>query len=70
MKTCLRHPDCESARINKDGVFHRMRLALEQVIEIVTDSRPNGENEVAPISIYTGIKEFKVRMERVLFSTA
>jgi len=47
-----------------------MRLALEQVIEIVTDSRPNGENEVAPISIYTGIKEFKVRMERVLFSTA
>lgn len=70
LKTCLRHPDCESARINKDGVFHRMRLALEQVIEIVTDSRPNGENEVAPISIYTGIREFKVRMERVLFSTA
>lgn len=70
LKTCLRHPDCESARINKDGVFHRMRLALEQVIEIVTDSRPNGENEVAPISIYTGIKEFKVRMERVLFSAA
>ncbi|XP_062425689.1 alpha-catulin isoform X2 [Rhea pennata] len=29
-KTCLRHPDCESARINKDGVFHQMRLALEQ----------------------------------------
>uniref|UniRef100_A0A803YEI2 Alpha-catulin n=1 Tax=Meleagris gallopavo TaxID=9103 RepID=A0A803YEI2_MELGA len=62
-KTCLRHPDCESARINKDGVFHRMRLALEQVIEIVTDSRPNGENEVAPISIYTGIKEFKNKVE-------
>ncbi|OXB80226.1 UNVERIFIED_CONTAM: hypothetical protein H355_011586 [Colinus virginianus] len=62
-KTCLRHPDCESARINKDGVFHRMRLALEQVIDIVTDSRPNGENEVAPISIYTGIKEFKNKVE-------
>ncbi|XP_056339226.1 alpha-catulin [Oenanthe melanoleuca] len=62
-KTCLRHPDCESARINKDGVFHRMRLALEQVIEIVTDSRPNGENEVAPISIYSGIKEFKNKVE-------
>ncbi|NXW01489.1 CTNL1 protein, partial [Fregetta grallaria] len=65
-KTCLRHPDCESARINKDGVFHRMRLALEQVIEIVTDSRPNGENEMAPISIYSGIKEFKVRVEIVI----
>ncbi|XP_074940577.1 alpha-catulin isoform X2 [Phalacrocorax aristotelis] len=62
-KTCLRHPDCESARINKDGVFHRMRIALEQVIEIVTDSRPNGENEMAPISIYSGIKEFKNKVE-------
>lgn len=46
-----------------------MRLALEQVIEIVTDSRPNGENEMAPISIYSGIKEFKVRVEIILFST-
>ncbi|KAM7175623.1 alpha-catulin isoform 2-T2 [Macrochelys suwanniensis] len=58
-KTCLRHPDCESARLNKEGVFHRMRLSLEQVIEIVTDSRPSGENEMAPTSIYTSIKEFK-----------
>ncbi|XP_014450681.2 alpha-catulin [Alligator mississippiensis] len=62
-KTCLRHPDCESARVNKEGVFHRMRLALEQVIEIVTDSRPNGENNMAPLSIYTGIKEFKNKVE-------
>ncbi|MEE6465439.1 hypothetical protein FKM82_006556 [Ascaphus truei] len=62
-KTCLRHPDCESARINKEGVFQRMRLALEQVIEIVTDSRPNGEAEIVPISIYTGIKEFKGKVE-------
>ncbi|XP_068092805.1 alpha-catulin isoform X2 [Hyperolius riggenbachi] len=62
-KTCLRHPDCESARINKEGVFQRMRLALEQVIEIVTDSRPNGEAEMAPISIYSGIKDFKSKVE-------
>ncbi|CAH2283883.1 Alpha-catulin [Pelobates cultripes] len=62
-KTCLRHPDCESARINKEGVFQRMRLALEQVIEIVTDSRPNGEAEIAPVSIYTGIREFKSKVE-------
>ncbi|KAG8572035.1 hypothetical protein GDO81_011890 [Engystomops pustulosus] len=58
-KTCLRHPDCESARINKEGVFQRMKMALEQVIEIVTDSRLNGEHEIAPISIYNGIREFK-----------
>ncbi|XP_067425992.1 alpha-catulin isoform X2 [Emydura macquarii macquarii] len=62
-KTCLRHPDCESARLNKEGVFHRMRLALEQVIEIVTDSRPRGENEMAPISIYSSITEFKNKVE-------
>ncbi|XP_032075240.1 alpha-catulin [Thamnophis elegans] len=62
-KTCLRHPDCESARVNKGAVFHRMRLALEQVIEIVADTRPNGENESGPMSIYTGIKEFKNKVE-------
>ncbi|XP_039185173.1 alpha-catulin isoform X2 [Crotalus tigris] len=62
-KTCLRHPDCESARVNKGAVFHRMRLALEQVIEIVADTRPNGENESGPMSIYNGIKEFKNKVE-------
>ncbi|CAI5780242.1 alpha-catulin isoform X1 [Podarcis lilfordi] len=62
-KTCLRHPDCESARVNKGAVFHRMRIALEQVIEIVTDSRPSGENEPGPVSIYNGIKEFKNKVE-------
>ncbi|XP_027694910.1 alpha-catulin-like isoform X1 [Vombatus ursinus] len=62
-KTCLRHPNCESARKNKGGVFHRMKLALEQVIEIVTDCRPNGENEISSISIYAGIKELKMTIE-------
>uniref|UniRef100_A0AAZ3PRU2 Alpha-catulin n=1 Tax=Oncorhynchus tshawytscha TaxID=74940 RepID=A0AAZ3PRU2_ONCTS len=62
-KTCLRHPDCESARINKDAVFHRMRFALEQVMEIVTDARPCGETKVLPLSIYTGIKDFKSNVE-------
>ncbi|XP_068962065.1 alpha-catulin isoform X2 [Petaurus breviceps papuanus] len=62
-KTCLRHPNCESARKNKGGVFHRMKLALEQVIEIVTDCRPNGENETSSISIYAGIKELKMTIE-------
>uniref|UniRef100_A0A8C4K6E3 Alpha-catulin n=1 Tax=Dromaius novaehollandiae TaxID=8790 RepID=A0A8C4K6E3_DRONO len=61
-KTCLRHPDCESARINKDGVFHQMRLALEQVIEIVTDSRSNGEDELASISIYSGIRYSELKL--------
>uniref|UniRef100_A0A3B4BRQ3 Alpha-catulin n=1 Tax=Pygocentrus nattereri TaxID=42514 RepID=A0A3B4BRQ3_PYGNA len=59
-KTCLRHPDCESARINKDAVFQRMRLALDQVIEIVTDARTSGESKALPMSIYAGIKDFKV----------
>ncbi|KAF3833800.1 hypothetical protein F7725_025004 [Dissostichus mawsoni] len=58
-KTCLRHPDCESARINKDAVFQRMRCALEQVIEIVTEARSCGENKILPASIYNGIRDFK-----------
>ncbi|XP_036372127.1 alpha-catulin [Megalops cyprinoides] len=62
-KTCLRHPDCESARHNKDAVFRRMRVALEQVIEIVTDARPSGDAQVLPASIYTGIKDFKAKVE-------
>uniref|UniRef100_A0A8C6PDF2 Alpha-catulin n=1 Tax=Nothobranchius furzeri TaxID=105023 RepID=A0A8C6PDF2_NOTFU len=62
-KTCLRHPDCESARINKDAVFHRMRCALEQVIEIVTEARGCGESKVLPTSIYNSIKDFKSCVE-------
>ncbi|KAM4539202.1 alpha-catulin [Odontesthes bonariensis] len=62
-KTCLRHPDCESARINKDAVFHRMRCALEQVIEIVTEARSCGENKILPASIYNGIKDLKSSVE-------
>ncbi|KAJ8354250.1 hypothetical protein SKAU_G00218170 [Synaphobranchus kaupii] len=64
-KTCLRHPDCESARINKDAVFHRMRFALELVIQIVTDSRPSTDTEILPISIYSGIRDFKAMVERL-----
>lgn len=59
-QTCLRHPDCESARMNKNAVFQRMRLALEQVIEIVTGARSNGDAKAHPISIYAGIKDLKV----------
>ena len=63
-QTCLRHPDCESARINKDAVFQRMRCALEQVIEIVTEARSSGETRVLPASLYNGIKDFKVGRAR------
>ncbi|XP_072303664.1 alpha-catulin isoform X1 [Eucyclogobius newberryi] len=62
-KTCLRHPDCESARINKDAVFHRMRCALEQVIEIVTEARSCGDSKILPVSIYNGIRDFKSSVE-------
>ncbi|XP_061787188.1 alpha-catulin isoform X1 [Nerophis lumbriciformis] len=62
-KTCLRHPDCESARINKDGVFQRMRCALEQVIEIVTEARSGGENKVLPPSVSSGIRDYKASVE-------
>uniref|UniRef100_A0A2I3FRU0 Alpha-catulin n=1 Tax=Nomascus leucogenys TaxID=61853 RepID=A0A2I3FRU0_NOMLE len=62
-KTCLRHPNCESAHKNKEGVFDRMKVALGKVIEIVTDCKPNGETDISSISIFTGIKEFKMNIE-------
>ncbi|XP_055435222.1 alpha-catulin isoform X2 [Bubalus kerabau] len=62
-KTCLRHPNCESAHKNKEGVFDRMKVALDKVIEIVTECKPNGENDISSISIFTGIKEFKMNIE-------
>lgn len=40
-----------------------MRCALEQVIEIVTESRSCGENKILPASIHDGIKDFKVGVE-------
>ncbi|XP_057354894.1 alpha-catulin isoform X2 [Manis pentadactyla] len=58
-KTCLRHPNCESAHKNKEGVFNRMKVALDKVIVIVTDSKPSGETDTSSVSIFTGIKEFK-----------
>ncbi|KAI4544984.1 hypothetical protein MG293_005250 [Ovis ammon polii] len=62
-KTCLRHPNCESAHKNKEGVFDRMKVALDKVIEIVTECKTNGENDISSISIFTGIKEFKMNIE-------
>ncbi|XP_012577003.1 PREDICTED: alpha-catulin isoform X2 [Condylura cristata] len=62
-KTCLRHPNCESAHNNKEGVFDRMKVALDKVIEIVTDCKPNGETDFSSVSIFTGIKEFKRNIE-------
>uniref|UniRef100_A0A8C4MZY2 Alpha-catulin n=1 Tax=Equus asinus TaxID=9793 RepID=A0A8C4MZY2_EQUAS len=62
-KTCLRHPHCESAHKNKGGVFDRMKVALDKVIEIVTDCKPSGETDNSSISIFAGIKEFKMNIE-------
>uniref|UniRef100_A0A671FMJ4 Alpha-catulin n=1 Tax=Rhinolophus ferrumequinum TaxID=59479 RepID=A0A671FMJ4_RHIFE len=62
-KTCLRHPSCESAHKNKEGVFDRMKVALDKVIEIVTDCKPTVETDISSITIFTGIKEFKMNIE-------
>lgn len=40
-----------------------MKVALDKVIEIVTDSKPNGETDNSSISIFAGIKEFKMNIE-------
>ncbi|XP_040594095.1 alpha-catulin isoform X2 [Mesocricetus auratus] len=62
-KTCLRHPSCDSAHKNKEGVFDRMRVALDKVIEIVTECKPNRETDSSSVSVFTGIKELKLNIE-------
>ncbi|XP_077404400.1 alpha-catulin isoform X3 [Vanacampus margaritifer] len=62
-KTCLRHPDCESARINKDAVFQRMRCALQQVVDIVTEARGCTDGAVLAASIYNAAKDYTTSVE-------
>lgn len=46
-----------------------MKVALDKVIVIVTDSKPSGETDTSSVSIFTGIKKFKVRIERIYFDS-
>ncbi len=36
-KACLRHPDCDSARENRDTVFLQMRRAMDLIHMVVKD---------------------------------
>ncbi|XP_076457374.1 alpha-catulin-like isoform X2 [Babylonia areolata] len=36
-KTCLRHPECRTARMNRDAVFLLIRNALDLIQHVVTD---------------------------------
>uniref|UniRef100_A0A8C4WQE4 Catenin (cadherin-associated protein), alpha-like 1 n=1 Tax=Eptatretus burgeri TaxID=7764 RepID=A0A8C4WQE4_EPTBU len=58
-KTCLRHPDCASAQQNRNAVFSRIRLAMDQVTEVVVDARINGEVDAHGCCIYMAINSFK-----------
>lgn len=40
-----------------------MRVALGKVIEVATDCRLSGEADTSAVSIFTGIKELKVRIK-------
>ena len=50
LQTCLRHPECESARKNRHGLFVQMHQALELIHSIVTDTsyQTNGHGDVSP----------------------
>nr|CAH7751736.1 unnamed protein product [Callosobruchus chinensis] len=48
-KTCLRHPDCPSARENRDTVFCQMRRAMDLVHYVVKDGvLSNGDGAAPP----------------------
>nr|XP_006818860.1 PREDICTED: alpha-catulin-like [Saccoglossus kowalevskii] len=58
-KTSLRHPDCESAKENRDGVFSQMRRALAMIQSIVTDEYPSSLNGPAShLIMHNILKDF------------
>lgn len=49
-KVCLRHPDCETAKQNREGVFKLMRGALSMIHYIVMDEGAGQANgHVSPV---------------------
>ena len=52
-QTCLRHPECESARKNRHGLFVQMHQALDLIHSIVTDTsyQTNGHGDVSPMML-------------------
>ncbi|XP_033728818.1 alpha-catulin-like isoform X1 [Pecten maximus] len=52
-KTCLRHPDCDTARLNREGVFVQMRRALDMIHYIVTEGG-TGQVNGHPCSLNNG----------------
>lgn len=63
LKICLRYFNCELVYKNKEGVFDCMKVVLDKVIEIVIDCKLNGEIDILFVSIFIGIKEFKMNIE-------
>ncbi|XP_077997625.1 alpha-catulin-like [Glandiceps talaboti] len=57
-KTCLRHPDCESARENREGVFNQMRRALDMIHVVVMDDRITQNGPFTPLIMHNILKDF------------
>ena len=49
----MRHPECESARKNRHGLFVQMHQALELIHYIVTDTsyQLNGHDDMSPMML-------------------
>lgn len=70
-KTCLRHPECNSARRNRDGVFRQIRQAMDLVRYVVSDGfYANGEGTLVPTSyegnapcLYNALSQFEDLVE-------
>ncbi|XP_052829405.1 alpha-catulin isoform X1 [Octopus bimaculoides] len=54
-KTCLRHPDCHSAKQNRAGVFAQMRRALDMVHQIVTNGGMSSDSLSPTVNGDSGI---------------
>ena len=49
-KVCLRHPECHTARINRDTVFTQMRRAMDLIHFVIKEGVNNSQRNTLPIA--------------------
>lgn len=69
-KTCLRHPECPSARENRDTVFCQMRRAMDLIHYVVKDgvldcseSQSYSNSQVRRILMFPFLAEYLTYMK-------
>lgn len=57
LQTCLRHPDCPSARENRDTVFCQMRRAMDLIHYVVKDGVLDSAAQLAQSGVNSPVNQ-------------